>query len=61
MDHLGVLTHRHAVALGVRAGEIQFQAVCDGGELFRHRDKLVHGSAKNRHQQKAISRYGELL
>ena len=53
-DHLGILSHRHAVAFGVGTGKIQFQSVRNGGQLLRDRDKFLNRAAENGDEQKPI-------
>ncbi len=52
-----VLAHRHAVALGVRAGQVQLEAVRDRRENFRHRHELLDTAAENRGQQETVRGY----
>ena len=49
-----VLAHRHAVATGVRAGQVQLEAVRYRREDLCHRHELLDAAAEDRRQQKAV-------
>ena len=49
-----VLAHGHAVAGGVRAGQVQLQAVRDRRQDLRHLDKLLDTAAEDGREQEAV-------
>ena len=59
--HLWVLPHRHAIALGMRAGQIELEAIGNRCENFGHLHELVDAATKNRHQQESILGHSQLL